>query len=432
MESFKKTHKKISPKSFIRLLINPFHLLEAIVATVIYGYPARNLEFIGITGTKGKTTTANMLSEILVKAGHRVGLNSTAILRVDDEVWENDLGLTTANAFKLQKLLARMKRSHCDIVVMEVSSHALVQHRVLGLRFETVVWTNLQRDHLDYHHTMENYAKAKAKLFSKNPQLAVMNADDPWVDYFSSKRAETQLFFGVEPGRDSTIIKAKLGASGSAVTLRIAEHELDVKLHLPGKFNVINALAAATTAYGMGVSLEHIKAGIEAVKAVPGRMEVIDEGQEATVIVDFAHTEDSLRNVLQTIRTTLQGRLITVLGGDGQRDIGKRTPLGGVAAELSELVVVCDQEPYDDDPDEIREQILIGIKKVEKQKPGVLHKVILNRREAIHEALRYGKKGDVVVITGLGCQPFRCMAGGKIKWDERKVVREEIRKLQKS
>lgn len=431
MESLKKNLKKILPRSLIQLLVNPFHLLEAIVATIVYGYPARNLEFIGITGTKGKTTTANMLSEILVKAGHRVGLNSTAVLRVDDEVWENDLGLTTANAFKLQKLLARMKRSHCDIVVMEVSSHALVQHRVLGLRFDTVVWTNLQRDHLDYHHTMENYAKAKAKLFSKNPQLAVMNADDSWVDYFSSKRAEAQLFFGVEPGRDSTIVKAKLGASGSAVTLRIAEHELDVKLNLPGKFNVINALAAATTAYGMGVSLEHIKAGIEAVKAVPGRMEVIDEGQDATVIVDFAHTEESLRNVLQTIRTTLQGRLITVLGGDGQRDAGKRTPLGVVTAELSEMVVVCDQEPYDDDPDEIREQILIGVKKVEKVKPGVLHKVILNRREAIHEALRYGKKGDVVVITGLGCQPYRQMAGGKIKWDERKVVREELRKLKK-
>jgi UDP-N-acetylmuramoyl-L-alanyl-D-glutamate--2,6-diaminopimelate ligase len=425
----KKTVKKLLPKPLAKALVNPYHFTEAFAASIINGFPARSMRFVGVTGTKGKTTTTNLIASILEDAGMSVGMNSTAVLQVGDQKWENDLRLTTANPFKTQKLFKKMKQAGCEIVAMEVSSHALVQHRVWGINFETTVWTNLQHDHLDYHHTMEDYAAAKARLFAHNPRLAILNADDDWIDYFSKFPAEQKLLFGVEAASDCSIKSAKLGAKGSVLTLNLCGHELDVKLNLPGKFNAMNALAAATCAYGMGISLEHIKSGLEKVKAVPGRMEIIDEGQEATVIVDYAHTEESLRNILETIRMSLHGRLIAVVGADGERDSSKRIPIGKIAAELSEVVIVADQEPYGDDPAPIRSEVIEGILEIQKEKPGVIYKEIADRRQAINQALRYGKKGDVVLVSGIGNQPYRGTNDGKIDWDDRKVTREEIHKI---
>lgn len=422
----KQAVKPLIPRRVFTSLVNSFHWLETFIASVINGFPARSMKFVGITGTNGKTTTAILTTEILREAGYTVGLNSTALLGVGDEQWDNDFALTTANPFQMQKLFRRMKKAGCDWVVMEVASHALVQHRTWGIRFETVVFTNLTRDHLDYHHTMEEYARAKGKLFSKFPRVSVLNKDSDWCDFFAQYPAEQQINYGTSEEAECRILKAKLSMTGIKLKLKLDEYSLDLKLNLPGKFNAYNALAAATTAYAMNISLDHIKHGLEHVKNVPGRMQIIDEGQDFVAIIDHAHTPDALENILKTIRTTLKGRLITLIGADGDRDPGKREPLGKLAAAHSEVVIVTDQEPYTEDPEKVRAAVLKGAK---SKKFGVVVKDIADRREAIKQAFKYAKSGDVVLIPGLGNQLTRGVADGKMAWDEREVARELLHEL---
>lgn len=420
--------KKYIPKSLFKALINKFHFIETVLAMTINGFPQRGMKFIGATGTNGKTTTVNLIAAILEEDGKKTGINSTAILKVGDKSWDNDLALTTANPFQIFSLLKRMKKEETEWVVMEVASHALVQHRVWGIRFDVAVMTNLTRDHLDYHGTMEEYAKAKGKLFSHFPKIMVLNRDDEWYEFFDKYETQHQMTYGTYKEAKCRITKARLSSKGSLVSLDIDGHKLEFKLSIPGKFNTYNAAAAASTAYEMGVPLANIKKGLESVSEVPGRMQLIDEGQDFAVIIDHAHTPDALENLLKTIRTTLQGRLITIIGADGDRDPGKREPLGKLAAEHAEVAIVTDQEPYTEDPDQVRKAVLKGAESV---KHGVVIKEIPDRREAIYQALKYAKKGDVVVVPGLGNQLTRGVKDGKMEWDDRKVVREELKRLTK-
>ena len=367
-----------------------------------------------------------MLSDILRTAGYIVGLNSTAIVMVGAERRENEFGLTTANPFQMQKLFREMNKAGVEWVVMEVASHALVQHRTWGIKFETTIMTNLTHEHLDYHGTMEEYAKAKGKLFSNYPKLSVLNRDDKYYDEFSKYGAIQTLSYGTHESADCKIIGAKLGMRGTKLKLKLDEYNLDIKLNIPGRFNAYNALAAASAAYGMDISLDHIKRGLESVTKVPGRMELIEEGQEFVVVVDFAHTPDAMENILSTLRTTLKGRLITITGSAGARDKAKRTPMGKIAAENSEIVIITDDEPHDEDPETIRRQILKGTKSVEY---GVVVKEIPDRREAMLQAFKYAKTGDVVAILGMGSQPYRMMNSGKLKWDDREVAKSLLKKL---
>ena len=305
-----------------------------------------------------------------------------------------------------------------------MAAHALSQHRVWGVQFEAAVITNLTRDHLDYYHTMQDYAAAKAKLFAKYPLLSVLNRDDEWYDYYSQFDAEQKITYGTHKEADCRIIKARLHAFGSKLRLKLEEYELDVKLHIPGQYNAINALCAASVAYGLEVKIDDIAAGLEEITSIPGRMQLIDEGQDFLVVVDHAHTEDALNNLLTTLRTTLKGRLITVIGGDGDRDPGKREPIGKLVAEKSELVIVADQEPYTEDPDQIRAPVLKGAQSV---KHGVVVKEIPDRKQAIAEALRFARKGDVVVIPGMGNQLTMATKDGKIPWFEPDIVRELLK-----
>jgi len=424
--SIKSAVKKFIPDSVFKALVNPFHWLETVVAMAINGFPQRGIRFVGITGTNGKTTTAIMITKILEEDGYSVGLNSTAVIGFKGMYHDNTFALTTANPFQIHKLLKQMRREGVDTVVMEVASHALVQHRVWGLKFETVVFTNLSRDHLDYHKTMENYASAKGKLFSNYPKLSVINKDDEWFKFFDQYDAEQKISFGTDKAADCRITKAKLSQKGSKLTFKLEDREADIKLNIPGKYNAYNALAAASAAYGMGVGVDTIRAGLEKIDAIPGRTQIIDEGQDFVVIIDHAHTEDALENLLTTVRSTLKGRLICIIGADGDRDPTKRQPLGKIAAENSELVIVTDQEPYTEDPEKVRKAVLKGAKTVEL---GVVVKEIADRKEAIKEALRFAKKDDVVVIPGLGNQLTRGVADGKMDWDEREVTTELLKEL---
>ncbi len=420
-DHLKQTVKRFIPKSLFRRLINTFHLLESVAANVRYGFPARSMRLIGVTGTNGKTTTCNLIGSILEAAGHTVGINSTAVLQVAGKRWDNDLSLTTANPFQLQELLRDMKKAGCDWVVMEVASHALVQHRVWGMRFEATVFTNLTRDHLDYHGTMGEYAQAKGLLFANVPKVSALNRDDEWYEFFAAYPAHQQLSYGTHEEADVRIVSAQLSLKGTRLTLQCNGDKLQVNLRLAGQFNAYNAAAAAAVTHGLEIPLDTIKAGLEAVEAVPGRMQLINDGQDFTVIIDHAHTPDALENLFTAVRMLLKGRLITVIGADGDRDPGKRQPIGKLAASNSQIVIITDQEPYTEDPAKVRSAVLKGAHSV---KYGVKVYEIADRREAIAKGLGYAKKGDVVLIPGLGNQLTRGMAGGKVAWDDREVTRK--------
>lgn len=426
----KKKLKELLPAQFIDKLIIPFHFAEAFVANVINGFPSRSMRVIGITGTNGKTTTTLMTGHILREAGYTVGVNSTAQIWDGQEEINNKFALTTANPFQLQKLLKTMKKNGVDIVVMEVASHALSQGRVWGIDFETVAITNLTRDHLDYHKTMENYAAAKGKLFSRVPKISVLNRDDEWYDFFASYDAIQKITYGTHVDANCKITKASLSSRGSKIKMKLEDYDLDIALAIPGQYNAINALCAASITYGLDIKLDDIKNGLQGITEIPGRMQLIEEGQDFVVVVDHAHTEDAVDNLLRTLRATLKGRLITLIGADGDRDPGKREPLGRIAATYSELVVVADQEPYTEDPDNVRKAVLKGAQSVTDK--AVVVKDVPDRREAIAIALRFAKKGDVVVIPGLGNQLTRGMHDGKMGWYEPAVVAEELQKLTKN
>jgi UDP-N-acetylmuramoyl-L-alanyl-D-glutamate--2,6-diaminopimelate ligase len=425
-DHLKQRLKPLIPKWLFRRTVNGFHFLEAFAANVVYGFPSRGMRVVGVTGTNGKTTTTNLIGAVLEAAGHHVGINSTAVLQVADRRWDNDLAMTNANPFQLQKLIRQMKKANCDWVVMEAASHSLVQYRVWGIRFEAAVMTNLTRDHLDYHGTMQEYAAAKGRLFSHHPAVMVLNRDDEWFDFFDKYEADRQVTYGTHEEADCRIAEAKMGLKGTRLRLKLESEELAIRLKLPGQFNCYNAAAAAATAHALGVSHAHIVAGLEKIEAVPGRVQLIDVGQDFTVIIDHAHTTDALDNIYRTVRMLLKGRLISVIGADGDRDPGKREPIGRLAAENSQAVVVTDQEPYTEDPARIRAAVIKGVESV---KHGVVHFEIADRREAIKKALGLAKKGDVVLIPGLGNQLTRGMADGKMPWDDREVTRELLQEM---
>ena len=428
MAEIKQQLKKIIPKSVFNALINPYHSLQSHAARIRYGNPAKSMQMIGVTGTNGKSTTVNLLGSIFEAAGKTVGIYSTAVIQIGEERTENELegGLTTGSPFTLHKTLREMKQAGVQVVILEVSSHSLVQHRVDGITFDSTLITNLTRDHLDYHGTMENYAAAKGKLFANKPDHMSLNRDDDWFEFFNEFPAAHKISYGTHHESEARITAAKLSFKGTKLQIVLDDKPLDVRLHLPGQFNAYNATAAASLAYSMGIKFAAIKEGLENFTQMPGRVELIDEAQDFTVIVDHAHTEDALKQLFTNMRMLLKGRMITVIGCDGDRDPGKREPIGKLCAEDNEMVVVTDLEPYTEDPAAIRAQVLKGAKQV---KEGVIVKEVADRRKAIRKALKYATKGDIVLIPGLGSQHYRGTADGKMEWDDRTVVREELSRL---
>lgn len=419
----KQAIKTLIPKALFRQLVNPYHLLESFVANVRYGFPARNMYVVMVTGTNGKTTTASYLGSILNKAGHHVGVCSTAYFEINGKRIPNDLNFTVTNPFKLQAMLKQMKQAGVDQLVLEVTSHALEQHRVWGVPCDVAVMTNLTQDHLDYHGTMENYAAAKGKMFARKPKFIVLNRDDRWFDFFNQFEAgEQKITYGAEEHAEARIVNVKLHKQGSDVHLKV-DHTTDLRFttKLVGKFNVYNATAAATAAYVMRVDTDKIIEGIEALENVPGRLERIDAGQPFDVIVDYAHTPDALENLLETLKHLTRNRLILVFGATGDRDKGKRPIMGELAAKLADRIVLTDEESYTEDPAQIRHMIMEGIisggggSKVDE---------VPDRKQAIEKALSTARRGDTVVVTGMGHEQYRIIDGRREPWHEPSVIRE--------
>lgn len=420
--------RKIIPEtSPIRLL---YHKLKAVIAAIMYGFPARKMIVIGVTGTKGKTTTVNLIAKILETSGALVGMASTINFQVLDKKWNNNTKQTTQSPFALQRLLKMMADSGCKYAVLEVSSHALTQSRVWGINFDCAAYTNVSPDdHLEYHGGFANYLAAKGELFNKVSKgrkkfgvskVMILNQEDQNYAYFDQFIADRKVTYGIKDGTVSTTA-LKLGSHISEFTMKVPNNAVPVSLKLPGDFNVKNALCAAATCMAYGVSVEDIKRGLDAAATVPGRYDAVDEGQETTVVVDYAHTVDSLNKLLTMYRGLTPGKLFAVFGATGGgRDIGKRPKMGEVADRLADYVILTDDDPYSDDEIKIIDQIAAGVKRVEGEK----FWKIPDRYEAIRFALSMSGKGDSVVVAGKGAEEVMKVRGKTIEWNDKKVCAE--------
>lgn len=403
----------------------PRHYAESVAANVRHGFPALGMRVIAVTGTNGKTTTCNMLAAIMTAAGHKVGMISTANMMLGGDLRENNTHLTTASGMRVQSLIGQVRAAGCDTLVLEVSSHALVQGRVWGIPIDTAVMTNLTQDHLDYHGTMQNYAAAKAKLFKRAKSLSVLNIDDSYFSTFQRASKAKVMTYGKADLADVRVTKVLLRPDGAMFSVESHDETASFKTHQTGLFNVYNAMAAITVARFYGVSDADIQKGFSNLKNVPGRMQFIEEGQKFSVVIDHAHTVDALNNLFNEVKKLGGKRLITVIGCDGDRDASKREPIGALCAQQSDVVILTELENYTEDSEKIRSMVRKGIHSAGKAK----FVEIVDRRDAIKAAFKEAKAGDIVVIPGLGNQDYRGMGDKKIKWDDRTVVTEELKKL---
>lgn len=422
--------RRVLPNSAVRTLEEAYRKGRVKLVSAKYGNPARNLRVIAVTGTNGKTTTLNYINEILKEAGYKTAMFSTAVIEVAGETKINDLNATVASTERMQQFFRDAKRAQVDFVVLEITSHALDQHKLASVPIEAAVMTNLTQDHLDYHKTMEQYAKAKGKLFASNPKFIVLNRDDEWFDYFNQYHPTAQkITYGQHDDAEARIDYVKLYKKGSEATV-VIDHQtkLDLATALPGKFNVYNMTAAAATAYLLGISLKDIVEGVANLEGVPGRFERVVEGMGYDVIVDYAHTPDAIEKLLEAARAVTKNRVILVFGATGDRDKAKRPIMGELAARLADRIILTDEESYDEDPESIREQVRMGIEAAGGS--GKLTEVA-DRHEAIEKALSIAKKNDTILITGMGHEQYRIVNGERLPWNDGAVVREIIEATKK-
>jgi UDP-N-acetylmuramoyl-L-alanyl-D-glutamate--2,6-diaminopimelate ligase len=397
----------------------------ALLAAEFYRHPSREMQVIGITGTNGKTTTSYLASAIFEAAGLRCGLMGTVTYRIGDRTFEATR--TTPEAPDVQGLLRQMVTAGCGACVMEVSSHALALHRVTGMHFAAAVFTNLTRDHLDFHGDMEGYFAAKRMLFEMLGADApgVINADDPRAAALIDvvKRPVT---YGINKAADVMPGPLSFSLTGSTFDIRTPQGTIRVRSRLVGRPNVYNILAAAATTASLGVPLDAIERGLEQLTGVPGRFEIASrEDDDITVIVDYAHTDDALRNLLETARPMATRRLITVFGAGGDRDRTKRPLMGMVAARLSDVVVITSDNPRTEEPSRIIEEVRRGATSETRQSNAEVLTVV-DRREAIEQAIRRAAAGDVVLIAGKGHEKYQEIGGRTFPFDDVAVARAAL------
>jgi UDP-N-acetylmuramoyl-L-alanyl-D-glutamate--2,6-diaminopimelate ligase len=388
------------------------------LAACFYGDPTNELRVIGITGTNGKTTTAFLLREILEAAGVRCGLLGT-VKQVVGGV-EEEVERTTPEAIDLQATFRRMLDGGDSACVMEVSSHALALHRCDAIDFDVALFTNLTQDHLDFHADMEDYFASKRLLFEMGPGTAIVNVDDP---YGRRLAEEFECVTFSAEGGDADLMASDVGITASGAEFSV-NGTIQAATRLPGHFNVANALGALAAAVALGVDLDQAAAGLSTAAPPPGRFEPIDEGQPFSVLVDYAHTPDSLENVLRAARPLTSGRLIVVVGAGGDRDRGKRPKMGRAAAGGADLVIFTSDNPRSEDPATIVAEVKAGA----GPRDGI--EAVTDRRDAIAEALSRAEPGDTVVIAGKGHEQGQEFENGrKLPFDDREVAREELRRL---
>ncbi|PIU14735.1 hypothetical protein COT20_02540 [bacterium (Candidatus Gribaldobacteria) CG08_land_8_20_14_0_20_39_15] len=464
--------KELVKRSMPHFLISWYHYGVAFFGALLNDFPGRKIKVIGITGTNGKTTTANLTAAILEKAGYKVAVASSIKFKIDKEEKENKLKMTMPGRAVLQKFLADAVKAKCDYAIIEATSEGVLQHRHRFIKWQTMVFTNLSPEHIERHRGFENYKKAKGEYFKACKNVHIINIDDENAEYFSQFFSQKKYFFSLnkdklnkdklnndklldENKKISNVHISSLLHSSELITPRVVfgenvKEEKDgycfsvrnVNFYLPllGKFNVYNALAAIGVGLSQGVSLEVCQKALTNVGGVPGRMEEVIK-KPFRVVVDYAFTPNALEQVYRCLQPEFkQGclnsgckqRTICVLGAcGGGRDKWKRPVLGQIAAKYCDEIIITNEDPYDEDPMDIINQVAEGAKEVARQLPYYRklpsNFLILDRREAIRKAIELARPGDTVVITGKGCEPWICVENGrKIPWDDRQVVREEF------
>ena len=400
-----------------QLIVPNTRIAMAEMAAAYYGYPSREMQMIGVTGTNGKTSTTYMLKAIAERMGKKVGLIGTIRNMIGDIIIDTER--TTPESVDLQRILRQMKDEKVDVVIMEVSSHSLDQKRVHGIEYDVGEFTNLTQDHLDYHKTFENYFNAKKLLF-KQSRMAVINKDDPYANRMMEGLDIPVMTFGIREKADVTASEIDITTRGVQFDFNYKNITSRFNVPIPGLFSVFNAIGAATVALSLGWNLDSIKYGLEHMMSVSGRLEPLPTGKnEFTVLLDYAHTPDALENVLKTVRGFATGRIVTLFGCGGDRDHAKRPIMGEIAGRFSDFAIVTSDNPRTENPMDIINSIVDGVKK-----SGCEYVVIENRREAIEYALKNARKNDVIILAGKGHENYQEINGGKHHFDEKEIVAE--------
>lgn len=408
-----------------QIVVSDARLAMNYIAQAFYGHPARSMKMVGITGTKGKSTTCFLIKSILQKAGYKVGLIGTIMTMIGERRLPADL--TTPDPIELQRLLREMADEGVDIVTMEVSAHALALNKLDGIVYDAVAFTNLSHDHLDFFGTPEKYFAAKRRLLTPEfARYALINGDDEHAASIADDLKLPHERFAIREKANIYAGNIEFDPRGLSFTLHFHKrYELDIDLQLSGLFNVYNSLCAAAVCDALGVEPRFIKEGLEAVANVPGRMEVLDTGTPYQVILDYAHSPDALDNVLRAVRQFTKGRLIAVFGCGGNRDKEKRPIMGRIGADLADYCVLTSDNPRGEDPMAILAAIEEGARP-----EGKPYSVIENRREAIRHAMSIARDGDVVVLAGKGHETYQEIMGEKHPFDEKVVVQELLAELE--
>ncbi len=418
------------------LVVGNTRVALARLAAAFHGYPARRLRVIGVTGTDGKTSLCHLLAHVFNATGNKAGLISTAECRIADQLLPDTGRYTTPEAPEVQAMLAQMVAADCEWAVMEATSHGLALHRVDDCEYDIAAFTNLTSDHLDFHGSLGEYRAAKGRLFSMLDdsvdkgiaKTAILNADDPACGYFASLTNARVKTYGVSAPPDISAHSLTADGWSTQLMLRADDQEISVHFPRPGAFNVSNALAATGVALAAGLDLETIARGLESWPGAPGRMELIEEGQQFTVVVDFAHAPDSLRRVLEHLRGSSRGRIVAVFGCIGERDKDRRFAMGRVAAEHADYTIVTDDNPYSEDPDAIITEIARGLEFGGKRL-GHDFAVVPDRREAIAQALAMAVDEDVVLLAGKGHEMQVHLAGSSYDCNDAEMARQVLREL---
>lgn len=402
--------KELIKKFISRFLLDFYHYALAFAGALVFEFPSKELMVIGVTGTSGKSTTVDFITRILEEGGHRVASLSSIRFRIAGKEWKNELKMTMPGRFVIQRFLREALNEGCKYVVLEVTSEGIKQHRHQFINFNTAVFTNLSKEHIESHGGFENYRNEKVKLFRVTKRNHVVNADDENAKYFLQVPVMKKCTFGIKIRAD--VVAEQV--TGTSFTVK----GVQFNLHMLGNFNVYNALAAISVGILQNVPLETCKSALEKATGIPGRMEVVS--RNPFVVVDYAHTPEQLEQAYLSLGDK---KLICVLGScGGGRDIWKRPVLGEVAQKYCQEIIVTNEDPYDEDPTEIISQVAAGAKGKATE--------ILDRKEAIRKAISLAKEGQAVIITGKGSEPLMCLEDGKkIPWDDRIIAKEEVSAL---
>lgn len=399
----------------------------SIIVDRFYDSPSRKLNLIGVTGTNGKTTTTNLIEYLLQYKQYRAGVIGTIEIRYPN--YQEEAALTTPLCYDLQQHLYNMVNEQVDYVAMEVSSHSLQLGRVHGCAFKTAVFTNLTQDHLDYHNTMEAYGEAKGLLFSQlgnsyeQTKYAILNNDDAWSERYKQQTSAQVITYGIENAADITAKHINIDVTGTIFILSTPMGETNIKTSLIGRFNVYNLLAAIATVIVEGFTLDDIKAACNALTGVEGRFEAVVQGQPFAVVVDYAHTPDSLANVLQTARQLNPNRVIAIVGCGGDRDKTKRPKMADIAIELADYCYFTSDNPRTEDPVAILDDMTSHLTDSQK------HETIVNRKEAIEKSIAAAQPNDIIIIAGKGHEKYQIIGTEKTYFDDKQAARDKLQEL---